>query len=153
MVARTDVARPFAPLRAGAVIPPADAPDVERTLCSLAAPRMTCAQHGPTADQQSPGHGDNRRFFAARAARRQAYIHRSRPGVVTQTAPSAFDQQLTQQRRSTFGDATATIHFSRLKLPRHQPSIRRHLAGIAEAVRIVEIGRDDLGGPWTNTGN
>src|SRR5262249_19337255 len=73
--------------------------------CGLrVAPWFSVAQHRPAPHQNLSRHGYDRLLLAPLATARQPQVEVARPGVITQHAPGAFDQQLPQQRRTPLRD-------------------------------------------------
>src|SRR5262245_55692633 len=77
-------------------------------------PGFLVTQHRPATHQNFARERHDRLLLAPLTAAGQPQVKAARPAVVTQHAPGAFHQQLTQQRRATLGDASAPIQFARL---------------------------------------
>ncbi len=81
------------------------------------------------------------------------FVNSLGPRVVPQRGPSTFDEDRSCQWIATLGDASVAIRFAGLILTWNEPEVRRDLATVFKAVRVVETRDEDFSGPWSDSGD
>ena len=114
----------------------------------LLVPQHRPGNHGDLASQRDTGFLLASLLFAT-----DPFVDALGPRVVPQRGPSTFNKDRSRQRIASLGDAAVAIGFAGLILPRHQTEVRRDLASILKAMRIVDAGDEDLSGARSDAGD
>ncbi len=96
-------------------------------------PGCPIPQHRPHPPQELPRQRHHGLFLARALALADAPDQPHCPTVVARHGPGALDQHLAEQPGAATGDAAPPVALPRLRLPRHQAGVGRHLPAAVEA--------------------